>query len=183
MAKKAKGEGEEEAKSGGKGGGKMGVILIIVLLVVLLVAFVVGFFFIYKAMTSGDEPTIIEVQVDTALKMDEITPFVIGDGSAILTNLMTGPDGKSHVIKISTALGINTSKDAASDAAELMALLGVQTSAIKDVILGICRNKTYEELTIGDAKQILKSEILLELQDLFGTKLIVDVYIDDIYLD
>lgn len=158
---------------------KMGMILIIVLLVTLLVLFAVGFAFLYKAMNKTDEEGTANVTTQQVLSIEDITPFSIGE--PIVTNLLKGPDNKEHVIKISVNLGINTSKDTAKDAETLLATLETQKVVLKDTIVGICSNKTYEELSMADARTVLKNEILLKTQEVFNTDLIVDVYIDDIF--
>lgn len=162
------------------GKNKIGMILIISLLVILLVLFAVGFAFLYKAMNTSSEESNTNVVVEQELPIEDITNFSIGD--PIVTNLLKGPDKKDHVVKISASLGINTSKDTSKDATKLMATLDAQKPVIKDIIIGVCRSKTYEELNVTDARIIFKQEILLKLQETFATNLIVDVYIDEIFL-
>ncbi|WP_250278427.1 flagellar basal body-associated FliL family protein [[Clostridium] colinum] len=162
------------------GKNKVGMILIIVLLVILLVLFAVGFGFLYKAMNKANQGDEANVVVQQELKIEDITNFPIGD--PIVTNLLEGPDKKTHVIKINVSLGINTSKDTAKDAEKLIPTLEAQKPVIKDTVIGICRSKTYEELNMTDARVVLKNEILLKLQEIFSTDLIVDVYVDEIFL-
>nr|WP_317358317.1 flagellar basal body-associated FliL family protein [uncultured Tyzzerella sp.] len=161
------------------GKNKMGMILIIVLLVTLLILFAVGFGFLYKAMNKTGEQTDNNITVQQTVPIEDITPFPIGE--PILTNLLEGPDKKEHVIKVNVSLGINTSKDTSKEAQKLLATLELQKSAIKDIIIGVCRSKTYEEMKAPDARVVLKDEILLKLQEAFGTNLIVDVYIDELF--
>lgn len=162
---------------------KMGVILIGVLVVVLLISFGAGFYVIYSSINSmSDEPETIVIK-EEELSMSEILNFDVTGENAILTNLMMGPDGRTHVIQLKVSLGINQKADLAVESAELQAILSSQLLAINDIIIGVCRSKTYEELQINDARQILKNELLLKLKDIFKTDLIVDVYVPYLYID
>ncbi len=164
------------------GKNKVGMILIIVLLVALLILFGVGFFLLYTTMQKGNStepnPVIVEEKIDRK----DITIFPIGE-SAIITNLLEGPDGKKHVIKIKVNLGINTSKDTKKEADSLIETLTAQTVFLEDTILGICRNKTFEELKRNDAQAVLSDEIHLKLSDAFDTKLIAEVIINELILE
>ncbi|MDE6182723.1 MAG: flagellar basal body-associated FliL family protein [Eubacteriales bacterium] len=162
---------------------KVGIILIIVLLIALLISFVVGFFLLLNTMKKGDStaeltPIVVEEKVDRK----DIAIFPIGE-SAIITNLLEGPDGKKHVIKVKVNLGINASKDNKKEADELIQTLTAQTFFLEDTILGICRNKTYEELKRNDAQELLADEIHLKLSEAFDTKLIEEVIINQLLFD
>ncbi len=162
------------------GKNKIGMILIISLLVILLVLFAVGFGFLYKAMTKANEGGEANLVIQKELPIEDITNFPIGE--PIVTNLLKGPDKKSHLIKVNVSLGINTSKDVSKEANKFIPTLEVQKSVIKDIIVGICLSKTYEELDATDGRSVLKDEILLKLQETFETDLIVDVYIDEYFI-
>lgn len=159
---------------------KMGMTLIILLLVVLLVLFAVGFGFLYKAMTKTNNDTDSNIVVEHTVPIGDITVFTLGE--TIITNLLKGPDQKEHVIKISVNLGINASKDTSKEATKLISTLELQKTVIKDTVIDICRNKTYEEMEMTNAEAVVKDEILASLQETFETNLIVDVYIDDFFI-
>lgn len=162
---------------------KIGMILIIVLLIALLILFGVGFYLLWSTMQKGNNiepgPTVV---VEEKLDRKDIAIFPIGE-SSIITNLLEGPDGKKHVIKIKVNLGINSSKDNKKEADALIETLTAQTVFLEDTILGICRNKTYEELKRNDAQAVLADEIYLKLSEAFDTKLIAEVIINELLLD
>lgn len=160
------------------GKNKIGMTLIIVLLITLLILFGVGFTFLYKATNKASQFDTQVVVVEQEVAIEDITNFSIG--APIVTNLLEGPDKKEHLIRLSVSLGINTSKKVEKDAKELITILEEQKSIIKDTIVGICLNKTYEELS-QNGRAILKDEILLNLKEKFNTDLIVDVYIDEYF--
>lgn len=159
---------------------KVGIIVIIVLLVVLLLAFGVGFFLLYKATTNTTNEGQANVIVQQEVAIEDITNFAVLE-EPIVTNLLKGPDKKDHIIKLGFSLGINTSKKTSKEAGKLMTLLETQKSIVKDTVIGICTNRTYEELQTTDARLLLKEEILKSLQETFSTDLIVDVYIYDFF--
>lgn len=162
------------------GKNKTGIILIIVLLVVLLVLIGVGFTLLYKNINkpSSTDPNVAVVQEE--LPISDIVNF--SAGTPITTNLMQGEDASSHVIKVGVSLGINQSKDVAKEAEELILLLTSKNEVVKDIIIGICRSKTFEELNRSDVSSILKEEMLVKFKETFNTELIVDVYIYDLFL-
>lgn len=161
---------------------KIGMILIIVLLIALLILFGVGFFLLYTTMKKGSSVEPTPIVVEQKLDRKDITILPIGE-SAIITNLLEGPDGRKHVIKIKVNLGINSSKSNKKEADALIQTLTAQTVFLEDTILGICRNKTYEELKRNDAKAVLSDEIHLKLSDAFDTKLIAEVIINELLFD
>ncbi|MDE6357156.1 MAG: flagellar basal body-associated FliL family protein, partial [Eubacteriales bacterium] len=149
----------------------------------LLISFGVGFFLLWNTMQKGNGTTeITTVVVEEKLDRKDIAIFPIGE-SAIITNLLEGPDGKKHVIKVKVNLGINASKDNKKEADSLIETLTAQTVFLEDTILGICRNKTYEELKRNDAQQLLADEIHLKLSEAFDTKLIAEVIINELLFD
>lgn len=161
---------------------KVGIILIIVLLIALLISFGVGFFLLWNTMKKGDNVELTPIVVEEKLDRKDIAIFPIGE-SAIITNLLEGPDGRKHVIKIKVNLGINASKDNKKEADALIETLTAQTVFLEDTILGICRNKTYEELKRNDAQALLADEIHLKLSEAFDTKLIAEVIINELLFD
>ena len=164
------------------GKNKVGMILIIVLLVALLILFGVGFFLLYTTMQKGNKVEEVPIVVEEKLDRNDIIIFPIGD-EAIVTNLLEGPDGKKHVIKIKVNLGVNASKKNKKEADALITTLTAQTVFLQDTVLGICRNKTFEELKRNDAQALLANEILLKLSDAFDTKLMAEVIINELILD
>lgn len=165
-----------------KKGGKVGIILIIVLLIFLLILFSVGFFLLYKTIQKGNDGENVTVVVEEKVDREDISIFPVGE-EAIITNLLKGPDGKKHVIKIKVNLGIDSSKKNKKEAAKLIEVLNAQTVVIEDTILGICRNKTYEELERNDAQAVLADEIHLQLSEVFKTNLIAEVIINQLVFE
>lgn len=163
------------------GKNKMGTTLIIVLLVALVLSIIAGFTVLYIKMAKGDkkvEPATTSIE---SIAMEDISIF--STGKVIVTNLQEGPDKESHVIRLGVNLGIDISKKKAKDAEALLLTLEEKKPIVNDIITSVCRSKTFEELKRNDAKVILKDEILLKIQKKFNTNLIVDVYIDEIFLD
>ncbi len=100
--------------------------------------------------------------------------------SPISTNLKTGPSGLEYSIRVSVAIGVNTTDQENSPA--LITLLTEKEPIVRDICLSVITNMTYEELKAGDSQAILSKAILLRLQEEFETNLIYDVYVSDIYI-
>lgn len=152
---------------------KVMMIVIIVLLVVLLgIIGTLTFFFLNSGIFGGgtDEPEVI------SLSQDDIKLYTLED--SIYTNLLKGEDNKEHVGRLSLSLGIDATEE--SDATEFITKLSDNKEVIKDVVIGILRNKTYEELRNADGQEILRNEIVDKLRKQFDSNLIFTVYISDL---
>jgi flagellar basal body-associated protein FliL len=98
----------------------------------------------------------------------------------ISTNLLTDVDGSRHDIRFGISLGIDITNPSSSE--ELIALLIRQEAIVRDIALGVVRNKTFNELNRPDGRPNLANEILVQLQETFRTNLIVEVYITEFFL-
>lgn len=155
---------------------KVMMISIIVLLVILLITIGVGFFLTFKNLNNGAAP---QEEVKEVVKQEDIQ--LVTYDESIYTNLRTGDDNKDHVIRVGFSLGIDISDKKESEA--FITSLSDKTPIIKDVIIGVLRNKTYEELQRSDAQAVLREEILEKLQQEFDSNLIVTVYLSDLFLN
>lgn len=157
---------------------KIMMLSIIILLVVLLATIAAGFFITLKKI--NQEPSAEgQVQTEAPASPEEIILFDVAD--SIYTNLKKGDDGKEHIIKLGVSLGIdNTDKKKGEP---YKTELEAKIPMIKDTVIGILRNKTYDELQQADAQNILREEILERLQQDFNTNLIVNVYLSDMFLN
>lgn len=156
---------------------KLMMIAIIVLLVILLVTIGVGFFLTFKHLGNNSVETVEENK--EPVKQENIE--LISYDDSIYTNLRTGDDNKDHVIRLGFSLGVDVTDKKESDA--FKTALADKTPVVKDVIIGVLRNKTFEELQKSDAQAILREEILEKLQQEFDTNLIVTVYLSDLFLN
>ncbi len=154
---------------------KVMLIVIIVLLVLLLGTIVGVTFYAVNVFNSPAEEEAVE-QVE-AIQQEDLRLITIAD--PIYTNLLVGEDNEEHVARISISIGVNGIED---DSETFIAMLTEKEVIIKDVVNGILRNKTYEELKKVEGKEILKDEILDKLRKEFDSNLIVTVYMHDIFL-
>lgn len=156
------------------GKNKIMMIAIIVLLVILLVTVSIVSFFVIKNFKS---PDVEEVTQEEPVDKKDIQLFTLSD--AIYTNLKVGTDRKEHVIRISASIAVDMSDKKQSE--EFYTLITANEVIVKDVIIGILREKTYEDLQ-DNAREVLREEILSSLQKEFNSNLIVTVYLSDIFI-
>lgn len=158
---------------------KVMMIAIIALLVILLITISVGMFFMFKNLGKATNANPEEqTTVVPAVKQEDIKLVTLSD--PIYTNLLNGPDEKEHVIRLSLSLGVDCTKEKEGDA--FIEMVTAKDVIVKDVIIGVLRNKTFDELKKTDAQEILRDEILTNLQKEFDSNLIVTVYISDLFL-
>ncbi len=154
---------------------KIMMIAIIALLVILLgVVGVVAF----KLFTITDDEggNSNEVTESVSLSPQEIQTFPLAD--PIVTNLTTGPDGKPHSARLSIAIGVDARDEA--EALEFLTLLQQKELIIRSNCLSIISAKTYEDFKRADNTDIIEEEIKIELQELFDSNLIYEIYIYDV---
>ncbi|MBR1443989.1 MAG: flagellar basal body-associated FliL family protein [Firmicutes bacterium] len=158
---------------------KVMMIAIIVLLVVLLLTICVGFFLTFRHLSTPPEGEAeVTEEVEDAIDKENLLIYTLDE--SIYTNLLTGNDGKAHVVRVSVSIGIDNSDEEAG--AAFMTKIGDQSVIAKDAILSVLRNKTYDELSRAEAQEVLREEILAGLQKEFNTNEIVTVYISDLFV-
>lgn len=155
---------------------KVMMISIIVLLVVLLITIAGGAFLVVSKLNSAETAE----KEPEPVKQENIQ-LVQFDTDSIYTNLRVGDDNKNHVIRVGFSLGIDVSDKKEGEA--FVTTITDKTPIVKDVIIGVLRNKTSEELEKSDAQAVLREEILEKLQQEFDSNLIVNVYLSDLFID
>jgi len=151
-------------------------IIIIALLVVLLgaVSFVSYYFLrISGPNSSGDS---YQGSPATQLTMDQIEKVSLS--GPISTNLLKGNDGAERYVKINLSIGVNNTDK--KESPKMLNTLESNEMVIRDIVLGIMRNQTYEDITLPDGQDLLKENIKTQLQEEFKSNLIVQVYISDL---
>ncbi len=150
---------------------------IIGLLVGLLVVIVVVALILLKTVKHTDSNNNSNSVISSNISIGSLS--IVSLTSPISTNLLQGEDNKERAINFSLSLGIaNTEKESE----DIIKLVKDGEPIVRDVVLSILREKTYQELSKVGAGDLLKNEILTKLQDAFGTNLIVKVYLDDFYM-
>lgn len=175
MAENKKPKKEKKPKKSGNKG-KNGMVVVIALLIFLLLSISVGFFFIFKNLNAPISA--VEVTKQTEIKPKEMKLITLE--SPIYTNLLTGQDNKDHLIRISVGIGVDYTEPKKSDT--LITLINDRMAIVQDIIVSVCRSKTYEELRTSDAQEVLKAEILSKMQEEFGSNLIYRIIINEILL-
>jgi len=151
-------------------------ITIIALLVILLGAISFASFYFVRTMeknASGASNTLTQA---THLSVDQIEKVSLS--SPISTNLLNGKDGVEHYVKINLSVGVNNTDK--KESPRMLSSLKSNEMVVRDIVLAILRNQTYEELTNPDGQDLLKDNIKTQLQDEFKSNLIVQVYISDL---
>ena len=104
---------------------------------------------------------------------------IIAIEDSITTNLVSEDDKKQHVIRATVSIGINSESKQAKN---ITKQIEEQKIAIRDIIIEVLKTKTYEEMVRSDANQVLKQEVLEELQERFQTNVICDIYLGEFFV-
>jgi len=160
----------------GENKNKMMMIIIIVLLAVLLIAIAAVSFIVFRVISAEpDDPASEILAVVPVLTPEEIT--IIELSSPIGTNLARGATGETHFIRLSLAVGVNNTQGSESE--NFAILIEESEPIVRDVMLGVIKSYTHEELSRPGGREVLRDEILDRLQNTFQNHLLVAVYISD----
>lgn len=110
------------------------------------------------------------------LTADKVREFSLTD--PIPTNLLTGSDGVEHVIRISVTLGINDTDTKKAD--EIVTMFTDKERILRDLIITVLRDTTYQDLKRPDGFDLMKETLLTRIQEEFNTTMVVSIYFDDV---
>ena len=151
-------------------------IVIIALLVILLGAISFVSFYLIRAMGRENSNAVSAEPQAAQLTVDQIEKVSLS--SPISTNLSRGNDGMDHYVKINFWIGVNNTDK--KESPKMLSSLESNEMVVRDIVLGILRKQTYEDLTIPEGQDLLKENIKTQLQEEFSSNLIVQVYISDL---
>ncbi len=145
-------------------------IAIIAVLVVLIIA-IVGIGVLLVSILGGDSGETNGEPVDYVPTNIEV--FKIED--AIIGNL--SGDNARYMLRMTVGFGVDA--DNKSDYKIFVADFEAKTIIIRDAIIGIIRNQTYEMMQAPDAKEKMAVEIRDVVNEIMGISAIYKIYFDD----
>jgi flagellar FliL protein len=151
------------------GGGKKKLIIIIAAVLIILIGGGGGAFILLKAPPSEEEPANEQVAM---LSPEEIDPSVIGpmvDISEFIVNIIS-EDG-THFVK--TAMSLELTNDIVMEEANK------RMPQIRDAIILLLGNKTFEELQDIHGKKQIKAEIESKINSFLTTGQVRNVFLTD----
>ena len=151
-------------------------IVIIALLVLVLGAISAASFFLIRSLGKNNAPVVSAEAPVTKLTIDQIEKVPLK--TPISTNLSAGHDGVEHYVKINLAIGVNNTDK--NESPKMLSSLESNEMVVRDIVLGVLRSQTYEDLTVPEGQDLLKDNIKTQLQEEFNSNLIVQVYISDL---
>ena len=105
------------------------------------------------------------------IPIDQQDTYKVNEGEKITTNLAKGNDGKSHYAIVKVSLVLNKKSD--NYATYNQEFLANQDEAIKNDVIQVIGQYTLDEFETN--KEQVKSEILSDMQKLFGADLVIGV--------
>jgi len=150
--------------------------IIIIMLAVIIVAIVAGAIFLLTSdfgNNSGETHVIIIEQPE--ISEQDIRTITLSND--ITTNLLSH-DGGRHVVRVTVGVGINNTD--ISEADDFIDMLLEREIVMKDIATSILRRTTRDQLAIVGGTETVADEILMALQDAFGSQLIVRVYLGNL---
>lgn len=152
--------------------------VIIILLVVLLAAVAGISVYGYTILRNGpakETPPEVIVRSEATVENTETLSF----STPLNVNLKNNGTSAEYAISINVTVDID-----ASDAkdAELIGKIKQSEPAIRDIVITVLRDKTFDEVEGPGATGILKQEILSRIQEKFKTNLIYAVSFGDYFV-
>ena len=105
------------------------------------------------------------------IPIDQQDTYKVNEGEKISTNLAKGNDGKSHYAIVKVSLVLNKKSD--NYATYNQEFLANQDETIKNDVIQVIGQYTLDEFETN--KEQVKSEILSDMQKLFGADLVIGV--------
>lgn len=105
------------------------------------------------------------------IPIDQQDTYKVNEGEKITTNLAKGNDGKSHYAIVKVSLVLNKKSD--NYATYNQEFLTNQDETIKNDVIRVIGQYTLDEFEAN--KEQVKSEILSDMQKLFGADLVIGV--------
>ena len=105
------------------------------------------------------------------IPIDQQDTYKVNEGEKITTNLAKGNDGKSHYAIVKVSLVLNKKSD--NYATYNQEFLANQDETIKKDVIQVIGQYTLDEFETN--KEQVKSEILSDMQKLFGADLVIGV--------
>lgn len=161
---------------------KVMMIIIIVLLVVLLGTIVGVFLYTLNIIKQGNLQSSNREVVGLVQEVPKLTVAEIETvplSTAISTDLKISENGENHVIKLNVAIVVNNTDKKESPL--IIELLKKNDALNTDLVLGILRNKTFEDIK-QDGEEVLKDELLTKLRETYESNLIYSVILNGIIL-
>lgn len=158
---------EKEKKEGGGNKKKLIIIIAAVVLVLLIGGGVAGFFMMKNKKQEEEPDPAQEVPVPEISQETEIGPMV--EISEFIANIIS--EDNNHYVK--AAMSLELSSEAAKEEATL------RMPQIRDSILLLIGNKTYDELHDLQGKKQLKAEILSKINGYLQSGKVRAIYFTD----
>ncbi|WP_457576610.1 flagellar basal body-associated FliL family protein [Desulfomarina sp.] len=155
---------EEKAEESGGGKKKLFIIIGAVVLVLLIGGGVAGYFMLKKEPQVEAKDPGLEVPVPELNKSAEIGPMV--DIEEFIVNIIS--EDANHYVKASLTVEL-TNEEVKEEVTKRM-------PQIRDAILLLLGNKTYEELQDLQGKRQLKAELLSKLNSFLQTGKVKSIY-------
>ncbi len=158
---------EEPKVEGGKSKKKLFIIIGAAVLVVLILGGVAGFFLLKKDHSAAEQPAGQEAAVPGAVPKPDIGPMVKID--EFIVNIIS--EEGSHYVKTSMSIEMNN--------AAVVEETTSRMPQIRDAVLLLIGNKTFEELQDLQGKKQLKAEITSKINSFLQTGQIKSIYFTD----
>lgn len=107
----------------------------------------------------------------SSIPIDQQDTYKVNEGEKITTNLAQGNDGKSHYAIVKVSLVLNKKSD--NYATYNQEFLTNQDETIKNDVIRVIGQYTLDEFEAN--KEQVKSEILSDMQKMFGADLVIGV--------
>ena len=155
-------------------------IVIIIMLGIIIAAIVAGAVFLFTGdFMNQNQPQMQATGVWHTQEISEADIRSFQLSSPITTNLLQSPGGGRGVVRVEVGVGINNIDTEAAD--EFIQTLMEREIVITHTATEILRRTTREQLEAVGGIEALADDILVALQDAFGSHLIVRVYLGNLF--
>ncbi len=145
------------------------ILLGIIAVLILGIAFGIGWLVVTGGQRDNNNP-VTSNQSNELKEAKKHRTYTVA-GEPIVSNLNTGIPGDRRAIRVKTQLKVKDSK--------MIKELENKNAEIIDIIISILRTKTPEEMIQTNAKEVVKKEIIEQLNNTLHTDKILDVFFEE----
>lgn len=169
------------AKSTGGKGGLIPIISLALIVVTLGLSAIslVTVMGLKNGMAAAEGDAASEEMMTGEISVTDIDTFAFTDNFIFRYQGIDNPKVTNTVV-VDVSIGILTTEDTEEDATILKALLASKESIVRDGLETLLTTRKFAEFQTKEGQELIKSEILLYLQEKLVTELIIDVYFNNL---
>jgi|GEM_PF-2104678 len=143
----------------------------ILLSIILVLVLVIGFLFSWLVVVGNQNSNQNSFNQQLAYDIKNYQVYQVTEDSIISNLNATGSARTSAIIRVKPYLRVADKK--------IVEDLKTRNSEIIDIFITVLRSKTFEDIQQPNSKEVVKTEVINKLNEVFSTNKILDVFFEE----